>query len=140
MQKVLPAKTLKIEIRGNSYDIKLPNTGEFIDIQGIKSRIANENYGAISNSLEYQSGFAKLLVDMIATFNVLIPELKNSLNTKSILALSMQESRELLDPYMDVFLPWYDEWMDIFSAKKTKEEEKPKDDVVNKAESDATDK
>jgi len=123
MQKALPSKDLKIEIKGNSYTIAFPNTGQFIDIASLKTKIARE-YESFSGGTDYNMSYAKVLVDMIATFNVLLPELKKDLNITGILSLSLLESRQLLDPYIEIYLPWITEYLDIVTAMRTKDVEK----------------
>jgi hypothetical protein len=121
--KSAPSKNLKIEIKGNHYEITYPTTGQFIDIAVLKSKIASR-YESFAGSVEYDISYAKVLVDMIATFNVLIPDLKKNINVGAILDLSLLESRQLLDPYIEVFLPWITEYLNIVTATKKKDDEK----------------
>ena len=114
-----PAKSTVIKIKGNEYTVQFPNTGQYIDIQSLRTKIASDNYHLIALSTDSDSGYAMLLCDMIATFNVLIPELKDNLNISSMLGLSMIESRELLDSYLKYWIPFYKQWMDILSSAKT---------------------
>lgn len=123
MHKTLPSKELKIEIKGNAYTIKHPNTGQFIDIQSMKAKLTEDNYGSLKG--DYNSDYAKILVDMIATFSVLLPELKKDLNVPAFLGLSLLESREILDPYIETYLPWITLYLDIVTAVKKKDEVKP---------------
>jgi hypothetical protein len=124
MHKTPASKELKIEIKGNIYTLKYPNTGQFIDIQTMKARITDENYGTLKASNDYGADYAKVLVDMIATYNILIPDLKKDLNVTAILGLSLIESRQLLDPYIETYLPWITEYLDIVMAVKPKDEPK----------------
>jgi hypothetical protein len=121
--KNAPSKGLKIEIKGNHYEITYPTTGQFIDIAVLKSKIANE-YRSLASATDYNMGYAKVLVDMIATFNVLLPDLKKDLNINAILDLSLLESRQLLDPYIEIYLPWITEFLNMVTAINKKDAEK----------------
>lgn len=121
MQNPLPAKSVKIEISGNSYDVNFPNTGEFIDIQVLKSKITEEQYKTIA--VDAYGALAMVLVDMIATFNILIPDLKQNINTSSILGLSLIESKLLLDAYNKQWMPFFNSWIDVLYPKT--EDKKP---------------
>ena len=44
---------------------------------------------------------------MIATFTILIPQLKKDLNVKSFFDLKEEETDELLNIYSEQFIPWY---------------------------------
>lgn len=123
MQKTLPPKSVKLEIKGTIYDVPFPNTGQFLDIYALKGKIV-DNYQSFVTSTDYEISYAKALIDMVATFNTLIPELKKDLNVEAILGLSMIESRELLDPYVAVYLPFFNSWMEVITKIKSKTEEK----------------
>lgn len=100
-------RSIKIDVRGNIYQIEYPNTGQQIDIELLKSRIADGNY----DSLRFSSNPLFLLqadiIDMIATFTILIPQLKKDLNVKSFFDLKEEETDELLNIYSEQFIPWY---------------------------------
>lgn len=121
---VLPSKTIDLLILDQKYTVTFPNTGQFIDIQALKGRIASDNYNQLSNSTDQYTGYAMLLVDMIATFNILIPELKKNMNVQSILGLNMMESKILLNTYIKNWIPFYTKWMDLITAAETEDEVK----------------
>lgn len=117
----MPSKSVTIVIRNNTYILNLPNTGQFIDIQALKAKISEGEYQGLDSG-DGTAFYAKTLVDMIATYNVLIPELRNDINVKTISELSLVESRELLDTYVEVYLPWISNWMNIITKPKAVEE------------------
>lgn len=120
-----PPKTLTVEIKDNSYDIKFPDTGKLIDIEEIKSRVSNGNYNSFFGGT-LSAEMVRLLIDTIATFTILIPDLKKDLVVGSYFELELIDSIELLKVYRDKYLPWYNEWMTVITglAKTTEEEEK----------------
>ena len=109
-------KSVTIKIRENEYQVSFPNTGQFLDIRSMKSRLIEDIKG--NDALD---GYALLLGEMAATFSVLIPQLKKDLNT-DLFKLSMVESKELLDSYVDTYKPFFDEWMNILIAPKASQE------------------
>lgn len=118
----LPSKSIDLVILDQKYTVQFPNTGQFIDIQSLKGRIADD-YNQLSNSTDQYTGYAMLLVDMIATFNILIPDLKKNMNVQSILTLSMIESKVLINTYIKTWIPFYSNWMDIITAAETEDVE-----------------
>lgn len=122
VQTTLPSKSIKLKIQEREYEVFFPKTDQFINIQTLKSRIANDSYNELRNSMNDDTGYAVLLTDMIATYNILIPDLKKDINVASILSLEMMESKALLDTYLEQWLPFYQSWMNIITADKTKAE------------------
>lgn len=111
-------KSVSISTSGNKYDVKFPNTGQYLDIQNIKSRLTSD----LTLNDAYSS-YAYMMAEMIATYTVMIPELKKDLNVDSISKLSLFETKELLDSYNDVYKPFFDKWMAILTQPKTKPED-----------------
>lgn len=104
---VIPAKELTIKILDNEYKLSIPNVGQFIDIQTMKVRLAGESYDGLFSEYESDKAYAKLLVDLISCYSVLIPAFKDDLNVESISQLDMIAARDLTHSYMKEFMPWY---------------------------------
>jgi len=124
--KVL-SKTLELEIKKNSYEIKFPNTGNLLDIEELKARLSGGQYNALFGGT-LSSEMSRLLIDTIATFTILLPDLKKDLTVKSYLDLELVDSIELLKVYRDSYLPWYNEWMTLVSGLAAKTEEVEEDE------------
>lgn len=116
-------RTTLLTIRTNEYEVTYPNTGQLIDIELLKSKIADGNYDTLRFSINplFQEQANK--IDMIATFNILVPELKNNLNVKSLFHLTEEQSDELLKVYLDQFLPWYTPIKEMIKNPKAQEAE-----------------
>jgi hypothetical protein len=101
------ARKTTITILNNEYEIEYPNTGQQINIELLKAQIADGNYEAMRFSTNplFQEQANK--IDMIATFNTLIPKLKQDLSVKSIFDLSEEQGDVLLTAYLDQFMAWY---------------------------------
>lgn len=106
--KTSPLKrSITLIIKNNSYDVAYPNTGQSIDMELLKAKIADGNYDTLRFSINplFQEQADK--IDMIAAFNTLIPTLKNDLTVRSLFDLTEEQSDELLEVYTDQFLPWF---------------------------------
>jgi hypothetical protein len=117
----LPSNKIAIQIAENSYEVSFPNTGQLIDIERNKKKMS-EGYDFELATGSADSAYAKILIDTIVTFNVLIPNLTKDLNVNSIRDLSLVESKNLADAYLSVYLPWYNEWVNLIN-KTGKEDE-----------------
>lgn len=99
-------RTVTLTICGIDYEISYPNTGQSIDIELLKQQISNGNYDALRFSQSSLAQEQADKIDMIATFNILIPMLKTDLNTKTLFDLTEEQSDVLLQVYKEDFLNW----------------------------------
>lgn len=100
-------RTVSLDIRGNIYDVEYPNTGQQIDIELLKARIADGSYEMLRLSSNPVFQHQADRIDMIATFSILIPKLKKDLNVETFFALKEEESDVLVAVYEEQFMPWY---------------------------------
>lgn len=112
-------REIVIPIKNNEYKVSFPKTGQSIRIEVLKADLSKGYYNALSTTTG-DAYYAKMLIDTIATFSVLIPTLKKDLNVDDILELELIDSKILLNAYLKVFLPWYDQWMNIITAVEEK--------------------
>lgn len=123
---IVPKKTIKISILENDYEISYPLTGDFIEIEGMKSRLTRDSYNSISQGNSVASMIAKYSVDMIAFFSICCPKIKKDLKVESISELEMIDSKKLLKVYMDKVLPWLAEWEAVLNEVEVADEESDK--------------
>ena len=114
-QKPLPQSEISISFKDRSYTVKFPNSGQFIDIEILKSNLSGGSYKNLFGST-VSAQWARYYIDTVSTFNVLLPNLIEGLNTDSILNLSMTDSMPLVREYKDKFLPWYNEWLTLLTG------------------------
>lgn len=121
--KPFPAKTLQVKIwvtadQENTYEVKLPNTGEELDIAGLLYGYTNDRYDKYK--ISYLDLFQReaIKVEAMAFFWILIPKLKEDLNVKSFLQLDHEKMARLVDAYETQFFPWYEQWQAIFATPK----------------------
>jgi hypothetical protein len=115
------AHSVTITIEGIDYEIQYPNTGQQIDAELLKAKIADGNYDALRFSANPLFAEQADKIDMIATFNTLIPQLKKDLNVESLFHLSEELSDVLLKIYTEEFIPWYVEIKKAIKNPKNEE-------------------
>lgn len=124
-KKSLPSKTKELTFNIGENPIELtvsfPKTGEIIDIENNKKFIANGNYKGFDTTSS-SSMFAKLSIDAICTFEVLLPDLLKKFNVDSFYKLELFDTKQIVKTYSKQFLPWYTEWMNIISNFEEDEE------------------
>lgn len=113
--KTLPASEVTINFKDQEYKLKMPDTGQFVDIELAKSNLSSNGYTGLFAST-ISADWARYYIDTVATFNVLIPQLVQDLNVKSILKLEMTDSIVLVKEYKKKFLPFYNQWMSIITG------------------------
>lgn len=116
-----------ITVNDNTYKVTYPNTGEQIDIELMKTRIANGNYDELRLSRNPILTAQADVIDMVATFSIMVPKLKEDMNVKSFFDLQEENTHVLMDAYEQQYLPWYIKIKtEIQNARKPKEDA-PKD-------------
>ena len=115
-EKKLPERKRTFKIEANSYDVEFPNTGQLLEIEILKVQLARGQYNEITNAGTINSNYSRLLIDMIAVFTVLFPQLKKDMNVKTISELKVEDSKKLLQLYVKEILPWMNLWMDVMNS------------------------
>jgi hypothetical protein len=120
-ETVLKIKTLKNKI--NTYTVKVPNMGEFIDYQIIKAKLSEGQYQKMfSGTGGIDSSYAALTIDMMAAFTIMAPGLLEDMNVKGFTDLSLVDGKKLLTVYLKQFMPWWGEWQKFLNADDEEEE------------------
>lgn len=111
-------QTKTINIKGTSFkfDIKNFSVQDYLTIEADKQRISGGNYANIAVSPLINSRNAANLIDMIATFRTLNQDIENCVTGKDFSKLNMIDSKELLNVYINEFLPWYTKWLEEFNV------------------------
>lgn len=100
-------RTTTLEVLNNSYTVDYPNTGNQIDIELLKAKISDGNYDTLRFSSNPLFQAQADVIDMIATFSVLVPQLKEDMNVKSFFELQEEETDVLMKVYTEQFIPWF---------------------------------
>jgi deoxyadenosine/deoxycytidine kinase len=110
-------KTKIIKIRDEEFilDISKLTIANYLAMEIEKQRLSGNKYFEIATTYFKSTANAANLIDMIATFRVLIPELEKSIKVQYEM-LNVIDTKELLKIYVKDVAPWYKEWMDEFSS------------------------
>jgi hypothetical protein len=109
-------RTKVITIKGQTfvYDITRFRVADYLAMEVEKQRLTNSNYFAISTTYFVNTLNAANIIDMIATFRILFPEVEKCLGTTYEL-LNIFDIKELLSVYVKEIAPWFKTWMDEFN-------------------------
>jgi hypothetical protein len=102
-------KQIKLKVLGKDCIVKYPNVGQVLEIESLKSALTNGTYGDLVRMNTRSSNQALDIADTIATFTVLIPEFRETLNVKSYTELDPFDAKKLVVVYKNKFFPWYNE-------------------------------
>lgn len=120
-EKKLPERKKTFKIADNSYTVDFPTTGGLIEIESLKAQLSRNNYAGISEQGTIAANYSRLLIDMIATLSVLVPQLKKDMSIKSISELNPLDSKKLLQVYIKDILPWITDWFTILNTDDSEE-------------------
>lgn len=136
-------RTVKLSIQGNEYMVKFPNVKQIIDIEALKAAYSNNYYGSMIASGTVSAARALDYIDILSTFFILIPELREDLQgVESLEDLDPLKAAELRKVYRKQFQPWYDSWMKLIQDAEKEDEEKEDEGVketLNEEEKQAVD-
>jgi hypothetical protein len=112
----MPSRVLKVSIGENSYDVKLPNNGERIDIQSLKLRMTGSKHADMLYGDE-EAMDAYILTSAIATFTILIPELsKNLASPLPSLDRYNPITRNVISAY-EKYYEWNKSWKEFINQE-----------------------
>ena len=121
---------LTFKVKGNNYNISFPTVAQFIDIETMKARLANDSYGSMVKTGTVLSIKALDYIDMICNITVMIPELLKDLKTNNLLNLDIFDAKELLGEYQSQYMPWMVQWQKILAELPTVQEEEVEEDEI----------
>lgn len=117
-EKVDFERTIVVTIKNDQFkfDIADLEVGKFIAIEAEKQRLSSNEYHKIATTYFSDSLNAANLIDMIAIFRVLSPDIEKSITTESFEKLNIIDTKDLLRAYIKEIAPWYRFWMKKFNA------------------------
>ena len=121
---------LTFKVKGNNYNISFPTVAQFIDIETMKARLANDSYGSMVKTGTVLSIKALDYIDMICNITIMIPELLKDLKTNNLLNLDIFDAKELLGEYQTQYMPWMVQWQKILAELPTVQEEEVEEDEI----------
>lgn len=109
-------KTIKIQ--NNSYVLKYPTVGQFIDIKVLEQQLSKGTMKDFLTAGLYDDVDAYLAIKTVAHIQVLIPSINKDLKTESLLDIQFDDFQELISIFNDEIFPWLEEWKKNFKKKE----------------------
>lgn len=110
-------RTVKINLLGKSFDVRFPNNGELIQIETRKVALSDGLYSDLITANSQSANIALDMIDSFATFIVLIPELDEMLEKKSLLEMNVVEAQDFVVGYSKAFIPFFKGWVELMKEK-----------------------
>lgn len=101
----------KFNIGSKIFIANFPNVGQIIDLESMKQALTNNRYGQMAASGVASMYYALDLVDAIAFYHVVVPEVAKYYDIKNYASMEVDKIRDLLDAYQKYIKPWFDETM-----------------------------
>lgn len=99
----------KFKIGEKTFVADFPNVGQIIDLESLKQALTSNRYGQMAASGIASMYYALDLVDAIAFYQIVVPEVAKYFDIKNFASLSVDKSRDLVDVYQKQIKPWFDE-------------------------------
>lgn len=101
----------KITIGSRNFIVKFPNVGQLIDLESLKLALTNNRYGNMAASGIASMYDALDMVDSIAFYTVVVPELAKYYNIDNFSTTQIDNISELIKVYLQDIKPWFNDTM-----------------------------
>ena len=109
----------KFTIGKKSFTVNFPNIGQIIDLESLKQGLSSNRYGVMVASGVASAYYALDLIDTIAFYQIVCPEVGKYYNIENYTTLSPENINDLMNAYTKQIKPWYDKVMqEIKQASK----------------------
>ena len=98
-------KSKKFTIRGKQFVAKFPNVGQIIDLDAMKQALSSNRYANMASSGLVSAYFALDLIDTIAFYQVVVPEVGKYFDIKNYAEMDLSEAKDLIDAYKEQIQP-----------------------------------
>lgn len=104
-------RSKKFSIGKKVFIAQFPNVGQIIDIDSMKQALSSNRYGVMAASGVQSAYFALDLIDAIAFFSIVCPEVSKYFDIENYASMQVDEINDILNAYRNDIRPWYDETM-----------------------------
>lgn len=110
---------LNFTVKGQTFEIKFPNVGEYRRIEVLKQSLSGGQYYSMLASGLDASYEALDIIDIESYFSILCPKLLEAINEKagSFSELGMLDFEELKSAYKEQFVPWWEKILSLIRKK-----------------------
>lgn len=98
----------KFNIGEKTFIANFPNIGQIIDLESLKQALTSNRYGQMVASGVASMYYALDLVDAIAFYQIVVPEVAKYFDIRNYASLSVDKAKELVDAYQNQIKPWFD--------------------------------
>ena len=126
------------QIKGNTYPVKFPTTGQFIDAERLKAQLSRGEYFEMMRSATVSAAQALDQIDTLAYITTLIPDLAKDSKVESLFDLDVLEMNELVLAYKKQIQPWIVEIITIIK-KSNEADVKESNEEIKHGDSNTTD-
>jgi hypothetical protein len=111
-------RKISFVVKENTYSISHPTVGQYFDIEAQKSLLSKGQYGSMLDSSTSIAYDAIELINIVAIFKVLCPELIKGLGDKSLRIedIDVIDFKPIRDIYRNEIKPWYDNWYSVYTG------------------------
>ncbi len=110
-RKDLPASGLTITLKGEDFHLKVPNVGGFADIEISKMELSRGRQTSMLLDTTASSKVCYAMISAVATLEILIPDINDRLNVRSLMSIPPQDFTWILKEYVDKLDPWLSSWV-----------------------------
>lgn len=109
---MLELKTnVSVQIGEKKYEITFPTVAQIMSIESKKIFLSDDTYREQVRNGTLASNFNLNLIDAVAHFSVLLPDLAKDLDEKNLLNMNALKAKAVIKAYLSDFRPWYDEFI-----------------------------
>lgn len=112
-----------IKIMNQLFEVSYPNVGQKLQIENVKLLLTDNNYGDLARSRHTTALELLDLVDAVAYFSILIPEIKSTLNLADFLNMDAKRSKAYVKAFKKEFTPWFDAIEEELNKEDSEEDE-----------------
>lgn len=101
----------RFKIGEKEFTAKFPNVGQIIDLESFKQALTSNRYGQMAASGVSSMYNALDIVDAIAFYQIVTPEVGKYYDIKNYATLQLDKISALIKAYNEQIRPWYDDTM-----------------------------
>lgn len=104
-------KIKAFKIGQKQFTAKFPNVGQIIDLDALKQALSGNRYGSMAASGLSSAYYALDLIDAIAFYQIVCPEVGRYYDISNYAELDLEEMKDLMKAWKDEIQPWFVETM-----------------------------
>ena len=100
-------RTKSFKIGQKQFTVKFPNVGQIIDLDAMKQALSGNRYGSMAASGLASAYYALDLIDAIAFYQVVCPEVGRYYDIKNYAEMELDKIEDLMKAWKDEIQPWF---------------------------------